>query len=402
MILKSLSRCGANPQYHKLIRYIADVRKNRDLDTIAWNTREFADLRKIGDEFLANAQFIRGRGQKRVKLYHEIVAFHPKDRTQISKEVINAMALEYLAQRSPNGLGFGKAHFDRDAIHIHFAISGNQLESNRANRMSKARFEQVKRGLDRFQRERFPDLKFSVVFSDEQVAERKQKRDERKLKREYVNEAKRREDREIDTKKRLAKEAEKQGKPKRRRTKKEELTHQIEVALNAKSQADFERLLKIADLQLLQRGKNWMVSRIETPKPSKRNPNPEAKEIKYRIKTLLPEFDFEMKLKEWEREPEQKKVAPEIEQTIAPKTEVQKLPQDESELGKQPEVLREDLKTTRELELASERVVEKEPIKELSLEEKRLLELKTMRQKQKLKQELKRTKKKERKRELDR
>lgn len=326
MIVKSLSRRGSKAGISQLINYIADHSKERrvdpaledrrESDAIGWNMIAAPDkLKDVAAELETNAEFIPASRTKSVRIYHEILSFSDKDRDHIDEHVTRAMALEYLAMRSPNGLGFAKSHFDRDSIHIHFAISGNEVESDRANRMSKFEFERIKRDLEQFQRERFPELKHSLAFTDELVAERKRERDDREVSQEFKNETQQRKDNELEIKKRFEIEAKERLKrnpnlpTKVEPTRKEKLAHQIETALHAKSQADFERLLKIADptLTLYKRGKNWAISRIETPsRPTKANPNQEPKEIKYRLKTLMPEFDFEDRLKEWEQKPEQK------------------------------------------------------------------------------------------------
>jgi hypothetical protein len=326
MIIKSMSRCGSNAGISQLLDYISDHTKERRIDpaledgfesdAITWNMAAAPDeLKNVAAELEENAELIPASRTKSVRIYHEILSFHKEDKAVITPEVTRTMALEYLAKRSPNGLGFAKTHYDRDSTHIHIIVSGNEFGSSKANRMDKFQFDRIKRDLELFQHENFPQIEHSTLYSREQEAERKRKRDDREVKQAFNNETQQRKDNELETIKRFKIEAKERLKrnpnlpTKEEPTRKEKLTHQIETALHAKSQADFERLLKIADpsLKLYKRGKNWAVSRIETPtRPTKANPNQEPKEIKYRLKTLMPEFDFEDRLKEWDQKPERK------------------------------------------------------------------------------------------------
>ncbi len=388
-ILKSLSR-KTNAGIRQLVYYINQQAKQRqspleqEVEPILWNLRtQENDTRTIAEEFIENANLIKDQSGNRVRVLHEIISFHPEDKSKITADMLEEMGREYLSLRAQDALGYAKPHFDRDALHLHVMISGNCIASPRSSRIDRSKFEEIKIELEAIQRERFPELTQSIVFSKEKVLER-----ENDLERLKKNRSK---DRDFNRELRLSREGE------RKLSKKELLRGQIETAMHAKSREDFERLLGVCNppLKLYQRGKSWGVSREEIPKPTKKNPEPEPTEMKYRLKTLG--VDFDARLLEWELTKENK-----LESNIDLEAQAPKMDVSEREIEKSDKVLSEDLRTSREPNLESESVLEKGSKEELSVEEKRLKELKAIRNEQKLKKKRERDRTKRRKGELDR
>jgi hypothetical protein len=60
-----------------------------------------------------------------------------------------------------NNLYVGTKHTDRSHIHLHIAVSGNQINGT-SSRMSLKEFETLKKQLTAFQQKRFPELVHSI------------------------------------------------------------------------------------------------------------------------------------------------------------------------------------------------------------------------------------------------
>lgn len=96
-------------------------------------------------------------------VYHEILAWHELDRTNITIEKLERMAREYIRLRNPNALVLATAHSDKDHIHIHFVVSGVQKGTGESLRVSRDTFKQMKLDMETYQQQHFPELVHSVV-----------------------------------------------------------------------------------------------------------------------------------------------------------------------------------------------------------------------------------------------
>ena len=123
----------------------------------------FDHLPQIEAEFLENARPIRNQPKAGVVLYHEILAIAAADREKVTEEMLVDLTREYLRQRAPNALAYAKAQFNTDSPHVHILISGNLIESAKKLRLERGQFEQVKRNLEAYQREKYPQLTHSIV-----------------------------------------------------------------------------------------------------------------------------------------------------------------------------------------------------------------------------------------------
>lgn len=124
----------------------------------------FDHLPQIEAEFLENARHIRNQPKSGVVLYHEILAIAEADREQVTEEMLVDLTREYLQRRAPNALAYGKAQFDTDSPHIHLMISGNLIESKQKLRLERSEFERIKREMEAYQIEKYPQLSHSVVY----------------------------------------------------------------------------------------------------------------------------------------------------------------------------------------------------------------------------------------------
>jgi hypothetical protein len=162
MIVKSMSRKTAS--FGQLLKYI-NAPKEKGRFAILHNLRAAVDYpQQIEAEFLENYNHIREGRKDGIVLYHEVIAITKEDREHDTEEMLNDLAREYLRWRAPNALAYAKAQFDTDSPHLHLMISGNLIESKRKLHLERAEFERIKRKLERYQVEKYPQLSHSIVY----------------------------------------------------------------------------------------------------------------------------------------------------------------------------------------------------------------------------------------------
>lgn len=166
MVIKSMSR--KTWSFRQLLRYINEP-EQKGRRAILHNLRSaFDSLPQIEAEFLENARHIRNQPKNGVVLYHEIIAIAEADREKVTEEMLIDLTREYLQRRAPNALAYAKAQFNTDSPHVHVLISGNQIESKRKLRLERKEFDQIKRELERYQIEKYPQLSHSIVYDKRQ------------------------------------------------------------------------------------------------------------------------------------------------------------------------------------------------------------------------------------------
>ncbi len=155
MVIKSLAR--KTKSFGQLIRYINDSAVG---EVILHNLPAFAlqggeaDLEKA---FLDNARFVRPR-KNGVWCYHEILSFHRADSRYLTDATLSDLAQRWLTWRAPDCLAYARVHRDTAHPHVHCIIAANTLYASKKHWLKKARFAQLKRKLEQYQLERYPQL----------------------------------------------------------------------------------------------------------------------------------------------------------------------------------------------------------------------------------------------------
>lgn len=122
--------------------------------------------KKIEDwvkQYKANEAFRNIHRKGNVMLTHEILSWHKDDAENITPEKLEKIAEEYINRRNPNGMYIATAHFDKEHYHIHVCASGLEYRTGKSLRMSRQEFSDLKKGIQEFQQEKFPELSKSVV-----------------------------------------------------------------------------------------------------------------------------------------------------------------------------------------------------------------------------------------------
>ena len=150
------------PSYYQLLEYIAGEGRGVGEPLLHNLSGDGHDLAAINRAFMANASFAPAR-KNGISLYHEVISLSGQDAAEPA--MLYDLAAFYLAQRAPQALAYGAVHTDRANPHIHLVISANLRGRSKKLRLSRARFATIKRELEAYQRERYPQLTHSLVFT---------------------------------------------------------------------------------------------------------------------------------------------------------------------------------------------------------------------------------------------
>jgi len=163
MILKSLSRKSGTPQ---LLNYLFEKKEKLSDEKhspllIKHNIRS-QSLDKWAKEFEENESHRLVRRKDSVQAYHTVLSFSHKDKEKVNEKVLKDIAKEYIKLRGENNLYIAIAHYDKDHVHLHIAMSGTQYLTGISSRISKKDFHQLKVALDKYQQEKYPQLSNSL------------------------------------------------------------------------------------------------------------------------------------------------------------------------------------------------------------------------------------------------
>lgn len=228
------------------------------------------DLAAIEAELMGNSRLLSPRKNGNY-LYHEILSFGVDDRGLVTPAILEDVTRSYLELRAPNALAYARAHLDAANPHVHLLISANNVGSSRRLRLSRQDFQQVKRKLERHQRERYPHLEHSVVFEKTKAPQKHHIQQRR---------------RESERERRLQKSGT------RSPSRKEEIQSIVLTQLTvAASGEDLYRNLKQQGLRLYRRGKSVAVEDTTSG-------------CRYRLRTLGVDESFDTAMRQWKVVPE--------------------------------------------------------------------------------------------------
>ncbi len=271
MVIRNLSRKSRS--FRQLLSYM--VQGNDGAVFIAHNLNPSSkNVRQIAREFYRNARFCKAR-KNGIFLYHEVLSFDPRDSQLVTDSALHDLTLKYLQLRAPQAKAVAVVHRDTDCSHVHLMISANEAGSSKKIHTSRQRFFEIRRELEAFQKDRYPELEHSIVF------EGKQKRKEVALE-PALSQA------ELHKNGQLEKERGRQV------SRKNEIQQTfIKCLERADSMKEMQIMLSNSDLQLYRRGKTLGLHDLRSQKEGK----PKA----YRLKTLgLVDHYLERK-QHWER-----------------------------------------------------------------------------------------------------
>lgn len=118
------------------------------------------DQNGLVDEFEDNAAFLKTRKNGNF-MYHEILSVSPS--SQLSrdqqKEILRQIAQKYMEERAKYNLVYAVLHDDHEHhLHYHFLISANEMRDQKRTRLSKTKFDKIKKDLERHVLQKFPEM----------------------------------------------------------------------------------------------------------------------------------------------------------------------------------------------------------------------------------------------------
>ena len=169
MVIKTLR--WKSRGFNRLVDYIG--KEGRDEDEtfrLLHNLRPSRNLFGIARQFWAQDAFRKERVNG-ITIYHEILAFGVGE--DVPLDVLEDLTRKYLELRAPNALAYAEPHFDKQHIHVHVAISGTEFESAKTLRLDNKEFMRVRRELERYQQQHYPELEKSIVYLNERKRKRR-------------------------------------------------------------------------------------------------------------------------------------------------------------------------------------------------------------------------------------
>ena len=114
-------------------------------------------------QFKENETYRQRKRSDSVYLTHEILSWHRDDAKNITLAKMEAMAREYIKLRNPKGIYVAVPHFDKEHYHIHICASGIEYKTGKSLRLAKPELQKLKKDIQQYQLEKFPELSKSVV-----------------------------------------------------------------------------------------------------------------------------------------------------------------------------------------------------------------------------------------------
>jgi len=237
MIIKSMSR--KVPSFDQLIGYM-DLGASGRVNNIYYNLYS-RKPESIEDEFRENFSFVPKR-KNGVTMYHEVISItrSKKINEQEQIQILRQVVYKYIQERAGNNLVYAVLHDDKsDNLHYHLLISSNELESSKKHRLSKAKFDQVKKNLELYVLDCHPELQQKKLISKE-----KQSKEQKDSLSNKGAELKRR-----------------TGKTPQRDIVRDTL---LNIFASASTREEFIELMELEHYQLYKRGKNWGILNEKT------------------------------------------------------------------------------------------------------------------------------------------
>jgi len=119
--------------------------------------------KEIANQYLENEKHRKHIRKNNVKAHMEILSFHPKDTPHLNNSVLQKIARKYISLRSNLAISLATVHRDTKHVHLHFVFSSIEWRTGRSTRLSKSEFSTVKRKMEAFQKQRFPQITYSTI-----------------------------------------------------------------------------------------------------------------------------------------------------------------------------------------------------------------------------------------------
>ncbi|TAH40042.1 MAG: hypothetical protein EYC69_12080 [Bacteroidetes bacterium] len=165
MIIKIKSH--KRPSFNRVLEYMINNKDrlfdNKGNSFVITHNLKGNNIKSWVKQYEQNEQYRLRSRKDSVKLTHEILSWHNKDRENITLAKMEKMAREYIKHRNQKGIYVAIPHFDKDHFHVHICSSGIEYKTGKSLRLSKQELQKLKKGIQQYQIEQFPELSNSIV-----------------------------------------------------------------------------------------------------------------------------------------------------------------------------------------------------------------------------------------------
>ena len=171
MIVKIKSH--KRPIFEKILSYMVES-KDRLFDReeksfIVAHNLKGNSIAEWTKHYSLNEEFRLRKRKDSIYLTHEILSWHKDDGKHLTLAKMEDMAREYIKLRNPRGIYLAVPHFDREHYHIHILASGIEYKTGNSLRLSKSDLQKLKKDIQQYQVEKFPEISKSIVEHGKRV-----------------------------------------------------------------------------------------------------------------------------------------------------------------------------------------------------------------------------------------
>jgi hypothetical protein len=155
MILKNLTRRSNTGQ---LVNYLFKQEKDNKPKPILKHNLRSRTTKGWTKELDKNFESRIHKRKDNIRLHHTIISFSNRDKKQINAELLKDITKKYIELRGKGNIYLASSHHDKEHIHLHIVMSATKLITGESNRISRQEFKDLKIALDRYQKEKYPEL----------------------------------------------------------------------------------------------------------------------------------------------------------------------------------------------------------------------------------------------------
>lgn len=152
-----------SPRFAELIHYITKDRPHNQHPLRFFQCLPSQEIEAIIQAFQENDSYRIPHKNGNV-CYHSILSFHVLDNAFITPNILYDLIRQYIQLRAPHTPCFAQSHHDKEHVHIHALIAGNQYKSAQTTRQSRKEFYQLRVALEQYQEKKYPQLQHSLVY----------------------------------------------------------------------------------------------------------------------------------------------------------------------------------------------------------------------------------------------
>ena len=163
MIIKNLTRkSGTGQLLSYLFRYItAEVKTTTKPFIVRHNIRSNS-IPGYVQEFEQNERNRKVKRKDQTCINHTIISWSNKDAKHLNDNTLRNLAKAYIRFRGELNLYVITKHVDKEHTHLHCCVSATEMGTGKSSRISKLEFEGLKKSLDAYQKEHYPELANSL------------------------------------------------------------------------------------------------------------------------------------------------------------------------------------------------------------------------------------------------